>query len=116
MKKYWGYVIKQQRHKSLESFKTAVKAPLSHLFNEHDHCSTEWCLAKRAIKEGKVYISKDGPYLDRIKDKEVYDDIKSVVDRFSTDERLNESLHMRHTQSNEMLNMSLTFFNPKNVN
>ena len=91
----------------------ASKAPLLHLFNDHSHCNESWCLAKVAEREGKVYVSKDGPYLDKEINKTEYEQLKAVCDRFSTDERLMESLHSGDTQANESLNMSLTFFAPK---
>ena len=59
-------------------------------------------------EEGKTYVNKDG----KEKEKSVYDNIK----RLSTKERFKESLHHGNMQSNKMLNMALTFFNPNNVN
>ena len=32
MKKYWGYVLKEQKNNDLPSIKRAAKAPLEHLF------------------------------------------------------------------------------------
>ena len=119
MKKYWTYMINQQKRQpseNIEDVKKAAKAPLKHLFGNHENCDECWCLAKTAEKQGKVYISKDGPYLDMEKDKEVYEDLKKVCDRFSTDERLHEIMHDGDTQKNECLNMTLAHIAPKTTN
>ena len=116
MKKYWGYFIKQTRHKTLQDMRTASKAPLQHMFGNHELCKEEWCLAKVAEKEGKQYVSKEGPYLDVVKNKEEYEQIKEVCEKFATDKRLLESLHNGDTQANESLNMTLSYYAPKNVN
>ena len=94
----------------------ASQAPLQHMFGNHAFCKEEWCLAKVAEKEVKEYVSKDGPYLDKIRNKEEYEQIKEVCDKFSTDKRLLESLHQGDTQANKSLNMALAYYAPKNVN
>ena len=58
-------------------------------------------------------MSKNGPYLDKIRNKEEYEQIKEVCDKFSTDKRLLESLHQGDTQANESLNMTLAYYAPK---
>ena len=108
-------MLKQQRHNTLEEIKHAATAPLNHLFDDHSACNESWCLAKLANKEGKQYLSKDGPYLSKIKDKDIYEDIQKVVNQFSTDERLLESVHGGDTQANEALNNTLAYLAPKNT-
>ena len=119
MKKYWTYMINQQKNQpseNIEDVRKAAMAPLKHMFGNHENCEECWCLAKTAEKQGKVYISKDGPYLDMEKDKEIYEDLKEVCDRFSTDDRLREIMHDGSTQKNECLNMTLAHLAPKTTN
>ena len=69
-----------------------------------------------AEKERNMYISKDVPYLDKVLDAEGYADLKGVCNRFSTDDRLRESLHDGDTQKNECMNMTLAHLAPKTTN
>ena len=39
LNKCWGYMIKKNRHKSLEELQHASKVTLEHMFNNHDKCS-----------------------------------------------------------------------------
>ena len=59
MKKYWGYMISQYKHGTLEKCVKAAQAPLEHLFNKHTHCS-EWCGVKRDELIGKFYVNPMG--------------------------------------------------------
>ena len=40
--RYWGMMIKQNHHKTLQELETAAKAVLEHLFNDHSKCG-DWC-------------------------------------------------------------------------
>ena len=64
MKQYFGYMLKQQRYNTLDEIRHASKAPLQHLFNDHNYCETSWCLAKRAKEQGLNYINRESPFLD----------------------------------------------------
>ena len=107
-------MLKQQRYNTLEEIKFAATAPLKHLFGDHTACKESWCSAKVAERDGKQYVSKDGPYLCKVKDKDIHRDLKNVVDQFSTDTRLLESVHGGDTQANESLNNTLAYLAPKN--
>ena len=39
LKKYWGYMIKNNRENTIEDLSEASKVPLEHTFNNHDNCS-----------------------------------------------------------------------------
>ena len=39
IKKYWGYMIKNNREKTIEELSEACKVTLEHMFNSHDNCS-----------------------------------------------------------------------------
>ena len=49
LKKDWGYMIKNNRNRSLEELLQASKVPLEHMFKNHGKCSAEWCFNTRAL-------------------------------------------------------------------
>ena len=51
--KYWGYMIKNNRDKTIEELIEASKVPLEHMFNSHDNCSAEWCFETRQEHQKK---------------------------------------------------------------
>ena len=116
LKKYWGYFLKQKRCSTLEEMRNASKAPLNHLFDDHQHCDISWCLAKQAKEKGWSYVSKDGPFLNKKQNMETYLELKKICDQFSTDEKLKQSLHYGDTQANESFNNQLSYLAPKNIN
>ena len=65
LKKYWGYLIKQQHYNSLDKMRKVSKANLNHLFDDHEYRNTSWCIAKKMKEEGLKYVGKDGPFLDK---------------------------------------------------
>ena len=118
MKHYWGCFIKQNNHKSLEEMRNATKASLKHLCNNHNYCNGEWCGQKRVLQKGKTFRNEDisKTYLNNNVERQVYDNILHVVNQFSTDKMLLESLRKGNTQANESLNIFLSYLSPKNVN
>ena len=54
LKKYWGYMIKKKRLKTIEELSEASKDPLEHMFNIHGNCNAEWCFKTRSSEEGKT--------------------------------------------------------------
>ena len=60
LKRSWGYMLKQNRHKSLDEFLHAAKAPLHHTFDDHTYCSESWCQPLKAKKEKKKYSNPRG--------------------------------------------------------
>ena len=48
LKKNWGYMVKQNKGKTIEEFIEGAKAPLEHLFGNHTHCKVQWCDALKA--------------------------------------------------------------------
>ena len=47
LKKDWGYMIKNNREKTIEYLSEASKVPLEHMFNSHANFSAEWCFKTR---------------------------------------------------------------------
>ena len=42
IKKYWGYIIKINRGRTIEVLSEASKVPLEHMFNNNENISVEW--------------------------------------------------------------------------
>ena len=57
LKKNWGYMVKQNKGKTIEEFVESANAPLEHLFGNHKYCKSEWCDALKAQLAGKSYHS-----------------------------------------------------------
>ena len=53
IKKYWGYVVKMNCHKSLDEFKKAIKCIVKHLFDNHEYCDHQWCKRRNIDKYHK---------------------------------------------------------------
>jgi hypothetical protein len=106
IKKYWGYMIKQNRKKELEELVILSEAVVDHHFNCHDFCG-DWC----PVKKGKPV--KEGKYRCKQKNKKLYQQIKDAVDKFRTPEKMKELLHEFDTQTNEGLNQAVAVLAPK---
>ena len=82
LKKYWGYMIKKDREKTIEELSAASKVPLEHMFNYHENCSAEWCFKTRASEEGKTYNGKDKEFRCKKNDNQLYNLLKKLFSRF----------------------------------
>ena len=51
-KKYYGYMLKQGRHGTLEEFKKRADAVILHLFDDHIYCDPLWCKPLRIQTTG----------------------------------------------------------------
>ena len=49
-KKYFGYMIKENRSKQISEIVFASKAVVEHLFNCHDFCNSNWCQPKKQFE------------------------------------------------------------------
>ena len=49
IKRYTGYYIRQNRNKSIDEFIRNARAPIEHLFNNHEFCNLSWCWAKDLV-------------------------------------------------------------------
>eukprot|EP00957_Ditylum_brightwellii_P210446 15364984-Ditylum_brightwellii.AAC.2 len=52
LKKYWRYMLKQNRGKTIEEMLEAAKAPVDHVFDKHDFCCA-WCNQRALALEEK---------------------------------------------------------------
>ena len=75
-------------------------------------------MAKKAKQNGVCYVNKDGPFLNRNEKKGqiIFNQLNEIFERFTTDEKLLESLHHGDTQANESFNNQLAYLAPKSVN
>ena len=143
-KQYFGYMLKDSWHLSLEEFEKRFHGVLEHIFNNHIYCDEKWCKPlrlqlKKAAEEENIPIcgvvdSGDHPpspistestrneattnkvsfYRCKTKHREVYLRMKKALLRFSTKQRMTESLHGFSTQMNECLNNMISYYAPKN--
>ena len=114
MKKNWGYMLRQNKGETLEEFKRNSNAPLEHMFNNHDYCSSEWCNALKAREENKQYTHPDG-FCDKTTDmgKKMYEQLSEITKKYSQAFYLLQSMHSFTTQTNEALNYSQACVTPK---
>jgi len=48
LQRNFGYAIKQNRHKTFEEFKIAMKVAMEHHFDNHEFCNPSWCHFREA--------------------------------------------------------------------
>ena len=113
IKKDWGYMIKNNREKTIEELSEASKAPLGHMFNSRANCSAEWCFKTRASEEGKTYNNKDEKIRCKQNDNQLYNLPKNNSFPIQTEKVLKESLHMFDTEKKSMNNV-IAYVAPKN--
>ena len=112
------------------------KAVLEHHFDNHDHCG-DWCRRKKELAAEKAAAEEaakqqqqqqqqddgedDEPtdihkkfYRDKVKDKELYERLHSMIARFVTLEALKEIAHQMDTCANESFNNTASWLAPKN--
>ena len=94
-------MLKQNRGGEIKEMLEAAKAPVEHLFDNHDFCGA-WCKRKTLTSEQKE--KQQQYYHDVNKDAALYKQLTSAVVEFSTKERLFESCHPFNTQTNEAMN------------
>ena len=119
MKCAYGYMLYDIRSLNWEddatTIKNMAKAPLEHRFGEHKYCSEKWCRVLQAKKEGKSYSPPaSDPFLCKKKDKQIYEQLKEIFDKFTCEKILKESLHWMNTQQNEAMNNVIARLCPKN--
>ena len=118
LKKYWSKMLQQVKKLDLqeewEEIDRRVRAPIEHLFNNHQFCQMEWCYALQAQKEGKIYTpDKRKPFYCKVKDKKMLDQLEESVRKFQTKENVKECLHSFDTQKNEAVNNLIARVAPK---
>ena len=114
LKKDWGYMIAENKHKDINTFTEAAKSPVHHLFNDHKYCGS-WCDAKKALQEKKAYSHPQGWLSREVVDQEkIYHQLVGITDVYGSASYLEQSRHPFNTQTNEALNNSQASVTPKN--
>ena len=115
LKKNWGYLLRQGKNcESVDQFKNNAQAVLEHMFNNHTHCNSQWCLALRAQEEGKQYTHPSGWLSHNVpEEKKIYTQLKEIVDVYGGEFYLWQSMHPFNTQTNEALNQAQAMLTPK---
>ena len=80
-----------------------VKTPLKHCYDNHVFCSDKWCWSLQSKAIGKEYFPPI-LYLSKSINCDIYDQLKSVFDRFTVLEVIPKSVHLLNTQKNESFN------------
>ena len=119
IKLYWSQMLNQLRDLSIEKdwklIEKIVRAPVDHIFNNHEYCDIAWCYAKQAAHNNQQYLpAKNRPFYCKNKDKKMYEQLIKAVSRFQTKEVIEDCLHSFNTQNNEAFNQMVTRFVPKN--
>jgi hypothetical protein len=112
----FGYMVKQLKSVPEDQWMGRAKAVLEHHFENHEWCDASWCprkskssseLAKERTQCGKYYRCKE-------RDKEEYDLLKSILDKYISLEKLREVAHGFSTQMNESMNNTIAWMAQKN--
>ena len=82
MKEYWGKALAQIKSLHPVNDRELIikkgKAPLEHLFDEHQYCG-DWCYKKKVIEEGKNYVPPDNrPFLSKVTHQRTYQQTKDA--------------------------------------
>jgi len=90
MKKYWSKMLQQVKKLDLEEqweeIEKRVRAPIEHLFNNHQFCQIDWCYALQAQKEGNAYTpDKKKPVYCKVKDKKMFDQLQECLKKNSNE-------------------------------
>ena len=60
VKKYFGYMLKTNRDRTIPEIKIASLAVIEHLFDNHQYCNSRWYRPKRILDvKKKISVSKD---------------------------------------------------------
>ena len=89
-----------------------TKVPLEHSFDNHVFCLDKWCQTLQAKARGRDYFPTI-PYLSKSVNLDMYDQFKSVFDKFTTPEVIPESVHILNTQKNKSFNNVAACLSPK---
>lgn len=116
----FSYFIRSLQNLPKEEWEDRAKAVLDHHFDDHTHCG-EWCDRKKELFDPQYKPSKDKVEMNKVKhyrskkdEKELYDDLKEIIDDFIHPTRLREVGHPYNTQVNECMNNTIAWLAPKN--
>ena len=107
----FAYMVRSLPSLDRSEWKDAAEAVIEHHFDNHDYCGL-WCHRKKQsdeerAKKKKIYRSKE-------EDKKLYHILKQKIERFITEEALDEVGHGMDTLVNESFNNTVAWIAPKN--
>ena len=138
----FGYMLKQNRNKTLDDMKKGATAVIEHMWDEHEYCSVDWCRALK-LEEAIMHNTNlplvtdpttngrpDSPthspepqrpheletssfYRSKDTDNQLYQQMWEAYGPCILPHRLRESLHPYDTQTNESLNNMVAKYAPK---
>ena len=111
----FGYFQKQIKGLPLKEAEKRKNAPIDHVCGNHEECG-EWCLARKAKQQNKVYNHQPMFDMSNPEDKKTAKQVRKVHENFTTPKRLEEMNHPCTTQANESLNMRAAEVAPKYKN
>jgi hypothetical protein len=109
--KNFGYMARTLKQRDPSEYVDAAKACLEHHFDCHQFCG-DWCKRKSESDESKKTSVKY--YRSKERDAKLYSILSDKMERFCTQERLDEMAHTLDTNMNEAFNQICTWFAPKN--
>jgi hypothetical protein len=109
--KNFGYMARTLKDRDEAEYCQAAQACLEHHFDNHEFCGA-WCKRKDESDESKKSSIKY--YHSKEKDAKLYEVLQDKMERFCTQDRLNEMAHTLDTNMNEAFNQICTWFAPKN--
>ena len=97
-----------------ETIKRMTKAPLEHRFGNHMYCDSKWCRFLKAEEDGKIYTPPESdPFFCKQTEPSMYKQLKEIMEKFTSEEVIRESLHWNSTQKNEAMNQVVAWLCPK---
>ena len=115
----YGYMLHDIRSLRYETdsktIKHMTKAPLEHRFGNHTYWDMKWCCVLQAEEDRKCYTPPESdPFFCKKKDELMYEQLKEIMVRFTSEEVICESLHWMSSQKNEAMNQVIARLCPKN--
>ena len=107
----FAYMVRTLPSMDRSTWKGASNAVIEHHFDNHEHCG-DWCRRKKQSDEEKALKSK--MYRCKTKDKKLYSMLLQKIERFITEDALDEVGHGMDTLVNESFNNTVAWVAPKN--
>ena len=113
LKVNFAYARAKNVDKDFNLFCAAFAPVIEHHFNNHELCG-EWCAAKKLTDTKKT--ADHLHYRCKVKNKLMYDNLKEIHKRYTTEQQLREIHHKVNTNLSESANFVVTKFLPKHKN
>lgn len=88
-----------------------MTAVLEHMFNNHEHCSPDWCTETQKNDEELDKVEMKCKYLDQ--ESATYHVLKDIHKKCTTNDQLMQCYHEFSSQKNESLNKKISVTAPK---